>query len=330
MMSDNTLPLPRAAARPGSFNARDLYARYGILAALLAICAALASANEFFMTWGNWADILRQTSINGILAVGMTYVVLAGGIDLSVGAILAFSGIVSAWLVASSGSPGLTVSVLAGLGVGLAMGAVNGLLVARFSVPPFVATLGMLSAARGFTYIFNDGMPVSDLPPAFLAIGEARIGGVPMPIVIFAAVVACFWFVLRYTVYGRYIYAVGGNVKSAKTSGIGTRKVVFAVYAVSGLLAGLAGILLAARTTAALPQAGVSYELDAIAAVVIGGTSLSGGTGSLGGTLLGALLIGVINNGLNLLGVSSYYQQVIKGLIIVGAVLLDTSRKKNT
>ena len=151
-----------------------------------------------------------------------------------------------------------------------------------------------------------------------------------MLIVIFAAVVvACFWFVLAYTVYGRYIYAVGGNVKSAKTSGIGTRKVVFAVYAVSGLLAGLAGIMLAARTTAALPQAGMSYELDAIAAVVIGGTSLSGGTGSLGGTVLGALLIGVINNGLNLLGVSSYYQQVVKGVIIVGAVLLDASRKKN-
>ena len=328
MMTNNALSLPQGRGRDAP-NLRELYARYGILAALLAVCVALSFANEFFMTWGNWADILRQTSINGILAVGMTYVVLTGGIDLSVGAILAFSGIVSAWLVASGGH-GLGTSVIAGLGTGLSMGAVNGLLIARFSVPPFVATLGMLSAARGFTYIFNDGMPVSDLPPAFLAIGDARIGGVPLPILIFAAVVGVFWFVLRYTIYGRYIYAVGGNAKSAKTSGIGTRKVVFAVYAVSGLLAGLAGILLAARTTAALPQAGVSYELDAIAAVVIGGTSLSGGTGSLAGTLLGALLIGVINNGLNLLGVSSYYQQVIKGVIIVGAVLLDTSRKKNT
>lgn len=329
MMTNNALHLPQGSDR-SSLDLRELYGRYGILAALLVVCISLSLATEFFMTWGNWADILRQTSINGILAVGMTYVVLTGGIDLSVGAILAFSGIVSAWLVASGGSYGVTGSVLAGLGVGLLLGAVNGLLIARFSVPPFVATLGMLSAARGFTYIFNDGMPVSDLPPGFLAIGDGRLGGVPLPIVIFAVVMGVFWFVLRYTIYGRYIYAVGGNVKSAKTSGIGTRKVVFAVYAVSGLLAGLAGILLAARTTAALPQAGISYELDAIAAVVIGGTSLSGGTGSLGGTLLGALLIGVINNGLNLLGVSSYYQQVIKGVIIVGAVLLDTSRKKST
>lgn len=327
-MNHSTLPLPTHAPR-ASLDLRELYARYGILAALLIVCVSLSFATEFFMTWGNWADILRQTSINGILAVGMTYVVLTGGIDLSVGAILAFSGIVSAWLVASDGSYGMGTGVLAGLGVGLLLGSANGLLVARFSVPPFVATLGMLSAARGFTYIFNDGMPVSDLPADFLAIGAARMGGVPLPILIFAAVVLLFWFVLRYTIYGRYIYAVGGNAKSAKTSGIGTRKVVFAVYAVSGLLAGLAGILLAARTTAALPQAGISYELDAIAAVVIGGTSLSGGTGSLGGTLLGALLIGVINNGLNLLGVSSYYQQVIKGVIIVAAVLLDASRKGN-
>jgi putative xylitol transport system permease protein len=191
-----------------------------------------------------------------------------------------------------------------------------------------VATLGMLSAARGVTYIYNDGMPVSELPDSFLAIGSGQLGPVPMPIVIFAAIIAVFAFVLRYTVYGRYIYAVGGNPRSAKTSGINTRAILLLVYVASGLLAGLAGILLAARTTAALPQAGVSYELDAIAAVVIGGTSLSGGTGSLGGTVIGALLIGVINNGLNLLGVSSYYQQLIKGVIIVGAVLLDSSRRR--
>jgi putative xylitol transport system permease protein len=186
----------------------------------------------------------------------------------------------------------------------------------------------MLSAARGLTYIYNDGMPVTDLPDGYLSVGTGAIAGVPVPIIVFVAVVALFWFVLRYTTYGRYVYAVGGNAKSAKTSGISTGKIIFSVYVIGGLLAGLAGIILAARTTSALPQAGVSYELDAIAAVVIGGTSLSGGTGSLGGTVVGALLIGVINNGLNLLGVSSYYQQVVKGVIIVGAVLLDASRKK--
>jgi putative xylitol transport system permease protein len=283
---------------------RSLRERYGVVLALIALCAALALANPHFMTWGNWADILRQTSINGILAIGMTCVVL------------------------TAGGQGLALSVAAGLGVGMLLGGVNGLLVAWLAVPPFVATLGMLSAARGLTYIYNDGMPVSELPDSFLAIGSGQLGPVPMPIVIFAAIIAVFAFVLRYTVYGRYIYAVGGNPRSAKTSGINTRAILLLVYVASGLLAGLAGILLAARTTAALPQAGVSYELDAIAAVVIGGTSLSGGTGSLGGTVIGALLIGVINNGLNLLGVSSYYQQLIKGVIIVGAVLLDSSRRR--
>ncbi|UIN22432.1 ABC transporter permease [Herbaspirillum frisingense] len=327
MTKPTSLPASRLAS-PSLSNLRQAYARYGVLAALIVLCIALSLATPYFMTLENWTDILRQTSINGILAIGMTYVVLTGGIDLSVGALLAFSGMVAGWLATGGGySP--TLAMLAGLGSGAVLGAVSGLLVARLAVPSFVATLGMLSAARGATYIYNDGMPVSDLPAGLLAIGSAQILHVPVPIVIFGVVIALSWFVLRFTVYGRYIYAVGGNARSAKTSGINTRKVFFVVYVVSGLLAGLAGVLLTARTTAALPQAGVSYELDAIAAVVIGGTSLSGGTGTLGGTVVGALLIGVINNGLNLLGVSSYYQQVIKGAIIVGAVLLDSSRKKN-
>lgn len=308
---------------------KNFYTRYGIVAALILLCVALGLSNEYFMTWGNWTDILRQSAINGILAIGMTYVVLTAGIDLSVGAILAFAGIVSASLIVGDNPHGISMGVAAGLFVGAAMGAVNGLLVARFSVPPFVATLGMLSVARGFTYIYNGGMPVSDLPSGFLAIGGGHLWKIPVPVLIFAATIVICWLVLRYTTYGRYIYAVGGNAKSAKTSGISTAKMIFSVYVVSGLLAGLAGVVLAARTTAALPQAGMSYELDAIAAVVIGGTSLSGGAGSLGGTVVGALLIGVINNGLNLLGVSSYYQQVVKGIIIVGAVLLDASRKKS-
>lgn len=307
---------------------RDIYRRYGIVAVLIVLCIVLSFANQYFLTLGNIADILRQTSINGILAVGMTYVVLTAGIDLSVGSTLALAGIISASLVTGAHPHGAAFGLVAGLAVGAAIGAINGLLVARLSIPPFVATLGMLSAARGLTYIYNDGMPVTDLPDGYLTIGTGAIAGIPVPIIVFALVVVLFWFVLRYTTYGRYVYAVGGNVKSAKTSGISTGKIIFSVYVIGGLLAGLAGIILAARTTSALPQAGMSYELDAIAAVVIGGTSLSGGTGSLGGTVVGALLIGVINNGLNLLGVSSYYQQVVKGVIIVGAVLLDASRKK--
>ncbi|MHA7207337.1 ABC transporter permease, partial [Burkholderia pseudomallei] len=211
---------------------------------------------------------------------------------------------------------------------GAALGAINGVAIARLNVPPFVATLGMLSVARGVTYIANDGSPVANLPDDYLSLGIGRLGPLGMPVLIFAGVALACWWVLRYTTYGRYLYAVGGNEKSARTSGIGVRKVVFSVYVVSGALAGLAGMILAARTTSALPQAGVSYELDAIAAVVIGGTSLSGGQGGVVGTLFGALLIGVINNGLNLLGVSSYYQQIAKGLIIVLAVLIDVARKQ--
>jgi putative xylitol transport system permease protein len=199
---------------------------------------------------------------------------------------------------------------------------VNGLLVARLGLPSFVVTLGMLSVARGLTFIFNDGMPIANLAPAFRTIGQGVVLGVPVPVLILAATFLLFWFILNYTTFGRYVYAVGGNEKSARTSGVKTGWITFSVYAISGLLAGLAGI------TSALPQAGVAYELDAIAAVVIGGTSLSGGVGSLTGTLIGALIIGVINNGLDLLGVSSYFQQVIKGVIIVAAVLLDVSRKK--
>jgi putative xylitol transport system permease protein len=306
-----------------------LLARYGIVVAFFVLCALLTVANEFFLTWGNWANVLRQTSINGILAIGMTYVILTGGIDLSVGSMLALCGMVAGSLVTGTGAKPPMVAILAGIGTGLALGTVNGLLVARLAVPPFVATLGMLSVARGLTFIYSDGMPIPNLSAGFRFIGQGDLLGVPMPIVLLLAVFAVFYFVLAYTTYGRYVYAVGGSEKSAKTSGISTRAVRFSVYVICGGLAGLAGLILAARTTSALPQAGVSYELDAIAAVVIGGTSLSmGGVGSLVGTLFGALIIGVINNGLDLMGVSSYYQQVIKGIIIVAAVLLDAFTRR--
>ncbi|WDD91265.1 ABC transporter permease [Burkholderia sp. FERM BP-3421] len=318
--------LSRPEPVPSRVNLAECASRFGIPLIFVALCIVLAFASPYFLTWRNWSDILRQTSINGILAVGMTCVILTKGIDLSVGSVLALAGIVSG-LVAAAGY-GLAAALAAGVGCGALLGALNGATIARFNVPPFVATLGMLSVARGVTYIVNDGSPVANLPDGYLALGVARLGPLGMPVLIFAAVALACWWVLRYTTYGRYLYAVGGNEKSARTSGIGVRKVVFSVYVVSGALAGLAGMILAARTTSALPQAGVSYELDAIAAVVIGGTSLSGGQGGVIGTLFGALLIGVINNGLNLLGVSSYYQQIAKGLIIVLAVLIDVARKQ--
>ena len=322
------MSISNAPRRP--INVSALLAQYGILLVFVLLCVVLTFANPFFLTEQNISNVLRQTSINGILAIGMTYVILTGGIDLSVGSVLAFSSMVAASLVSGERPQGVFVAVMAGLGTGAALGMVNGLLVSRFGVPPFVATLGMLSVARGLTFIYTDGTPIPNLSPAFRTIGQGFVGPIPVPVFIFAGVALLFWWVLKYTTFGRYIYAVGGNERSARTSGVNTRGVLFGAYIIAGSLAGLAGLILTARTTSALPQAGVSYELDAIAAVVIGGTSLSGGTGSVLGTVIGALIIGVINNGLDLLGVSSYYQQVIKGVIIITAVLLDVSRRRRT
>jgi len=324
-MSTTESPLPPPSS-PHLW--RHLLADYGIVLAFILLCLILGLANSNFFTWGNWINILRQTSINGILAIGMTYVILARGIDLSVGSVLAVSGIVAASFVTGAQAQHPMIGIAVGLAVGLVLGMVNGGLIARLAVAPFVVTLGMLSVARGLTQIYNDGMPIASLSPGFRNIGIGMWQGIPVPVIILLGTYLVFWFILRYTTFGRAVYAVGGNEKSAKTSGINTRRVVFTVYAISGLLAALAGLILTARTSSALPQAGIAYELDAIAAVVIGGTSLNGGVGSLTGTMIGALIIGVINNGLDLMGVSSYYQQVIKGAIIVAAVLLDVSRRK--
>jgi putative xylitol transport system permease protein len=311
---------------------KHLLTEYGILLAFLLLIIFLSIASPYFLRTDNLLNVLRQTSVNALLSIGMTFVILTGGIDLSVGSVLAFGGMVSASL-ASDAIYGPVmhplVAASAGLFGGLLLGAFNGLMVAKWRVPAFVVTLGMLSMARGFTFIYSDGMPIPRLDDRFLYFGQGRILGIPFPVILFLLVFLIAWILLYKTRYGRYVYAVGGNEKSAKISGVNTRLIIFSVYAISGFLSALGGIVLSARTTAGLPQAGQAYELDAIAAVVIGGTSLSGGQGTLSGTLLGALLIGVINNGLDLLGVSSYFQQVVKGAIIVGAVLLDSFRKRD-
>lgn len=307
--------------------------RYGILIALVLLCVVLAVVNDNFLSQRNIINVLRQTSINGILAIGMTFVILTRGIDLSVGSVVALVGVVSASFATTStagvaGSPYMPlIAVVVGLATGTAVGAVSGTVVARFSVPAFVATLGMLSAARGLTLIYSGGRPVPALTDGYRWIGTGDIAGIPVPIILFGLIFVLAHFILTRTRFGRHVYAVGGNPHAAKVSGLPVRRIRFAVYAISGALAGIAGMILAARTGSALPQAGVAYELDAIAAVVIGGTSLAGGIGRVSGTVIGALLIGVMNNGLDLMGVESYYQQVIKGGLIVAAVLLDRSRK---
>jgi len=312
-----------------------LIQEYGIFLAFLLLAVILSFSNEYFLTPGNISNVLLQTSINGVLAIGMTFVILTRGIDLSVGSVVALAGMVSASFATTSATAGVAgapypffVALAIGILVGVACGIIVGFIVSRFSVPAFVATLGMLSAARGMTLIYGGGKPVPALTPEFRWIGTGNILGIPMPVILLAIVFLASWWILTRTRFGRYIYAVGGNPHAAKTSGINVTRIRFLVYVISGGLSGLAGMMLSARTGSALPQAGIAYELDAIAAVVIGGTSLSGGVGRVTGTLIGALIIGVMNNGLDLMGIQSYYQQVLKGALIVGAVMLDQKRNQ--
>jgi len=306
----------------------ELVSRYGIVISFLVLFLVLSFLSNNFLTSNNLVNVLRQVSINGVLAVGMTFVILTAGIDLSIGSILALAGAVAASLVTGIDAQPAIFAVIAGVLVGTACGAINGGLIAYFNVPPFVATLGLLSVARGATLLYSGGRPIPNLSPEFRWLGQGAVVGIPAPVIIFAIVFVVAYMTLRYSVYGRRVYAVGGNPRSAKTSGINTRGIVFSVYALMGGLAGLAGVMLTARTTSALPQAGIGYELDAIAAVVIGGTSLTGGIGRITHTLVGVLIIGMISNGLDLMGVSSYYQQIIKGSIIVLAVLIDSSKDR--
>jgi inositol transport system permease protein len=303
--------------------------RFGLLLAVAAIVAGLSIAKPAFLTLANGINVGRQISINGILAVGVTYVLLTGGVDLSLGSLVALTGVVAASL-AHPGQYPLLVPVLAGVSAGALCGVFNGLVVTKGRVAPFIVTLGTMTVARGLALVVSGGRPVSNLSGPFTSIGGGDLAGIPVPLIILAAIAGISYVFLKNIRLGRYIYAVGGNEHAARASGINVDAVKLFAYTLCGALAGLAGVVLAARITTGQPNAGVGYELDAIAAVVIGGTSLSGGVGGVGGTILGALLMGVINNGLDLLNVSSYYQQIVKGVIIVGAVWLDRRRDKGS
>jgi ribose transport system permease protein len=268
--------------------------------------------------------VLRQTSINAVIATGMTFVILTGGIDLSVGSVLAYSGAIMAALLATQVP--LSASLALVLLLGATIGALTGLVITKGKVQPFIATFVSMTLLRGATLVFTDGKPISaDTGPAeaFAFLGQGYGFGIPVPIFIMVAVLAFAYYILRHTRFGRYVYALGGNEEAARLSGLRTNLIKTTVYAVSGLLAALAGIILTSRLSSAQPTAGAGYELDAIAAVVLGGTSLAGGSGHILGTLVGALIIGILNNALNLMNVSSYYQMIAKGVIILIAVLLD-------
>jgi inositol transport system permease protein len=325
-MTDSVQTRPGARSVKAS-GRRSWLARYGLVIALLILGVALAIRLPGFFTGTNLLIVARQISINGILAVGVTFVLLTGGVDLSLGSVVALAGVVAAGF-AHPGDWPLAMPVAMGVLAGMLCGAANGLLVTKGRVAPFIVTLGMMTAARGLALVLSGGRPVSNLSTGFTGIGSTSFLGIPIPVLVFALVAVLSGLFLKHLRPGRYIYAVGGNAEAARASGINVHGVKLLAYTVCGAMAGLAGVVLAARTTTGQPNAGVGYELDAIAAVVIGGTSLSGGVGGVGGTVLGAVLMGVISSGLDQLNVSAYYQQIIKGLIIVGAVWLDSRGRK--
>ena len=306
----------------GSHSGRQL----GTLAGLLTLCVILWAATPHFLTVSNLLNVLEQTALNAVVAVGMTFVIISGGIDLSVGSVLALAGICLA-LALEAGVPA-PVAIGLALVVGTGCGLVNGVLITRGRLPPFIATLGMMSVARGVALMLAEGRPISGFSEGFRAIATERILAIPGPVLITIVIYAVAHFVLTRTVFGRTTYAIGGNEEAARLSGVQVLFHKTAVYGVAGLTSAAAAVVLTARLNSAQPTAGTMYELDAIAATVIGGSSLLGGEGTVTGTLIGALIMGVLRNGLNLLNVSSFLQQVVIGVVIIGAVLVDMSLKR--
>jgi len=304
---------------------KDMIRRYGILIGLIGLITGFSVLSERFFTISNMLIVMRQTSIVAFLAVGMSFVILGAGIDLSVGSVLAFSGAVGAGVMQNGG---IFFGILAGLALGTALGAFSGIVITKLKIPSFIATLAMMAIARGGTLVYTDGRPITGLPSSFAFLGRGYIGNVPFPIILMLIIFILAYIVLKLTRFGRYVYATGGNINAARASGIKVDNVIISTFAISGFLSGLTGMVLASRLNSAQPTAGMGYELDAIAAVVLGGTNLFGGEGELWGTLVGAFIMGILNNGLNMLNVSSFYQQVVKGIVILIAVTVAQSGKK--
>ena len=319
-------------------NYRQSLARFQSLIALIILCVVISLLSDKFLTSTNAWNVMRQISVNICISVGMTLVVLTAGIDLSIGSVLALCGAITAGLLkngievpSSNLYIGFTIlgATVAGLLAGALIGWFNGWTITKFKVPPFVATLAMLTIARGLTMLWTKGFPITGLGENFAHLGTGWFLGIPLPVWISGIIVFIAVIITNKTKLGRYIYAIGGNENAATLSGINIKRIKIAVYTIAGALAAVGGLLVTSRLDAAQPNAGTGYELDSIAAVVIGGTSLSGGRGSVLGTVLGAVIIGVLNNGLVLLNVSPFWQQVVKGFVILTAVVIDKANTKN-
>lgn len=308
------------------FDYKEVVTKLGPLLALIVLVIFVTFLNPSFISATNLLNLLRQVSTNALIAFGMTFVIITGGIDLSVGSTLALSSALTAGMIVSGLDPVL--AMIVGVGIGFVLGAVNGLLITKGKMAPFIATLATMTIFRGLTLVFTDGKPITGIGDSFIFkfMGRGYLFGIPFPVVLTLICFAVLFMLLHKMTFGRKTFAIGGNEKAAYIAGIKSDRIKVMIYAISGMMASISGIIITSRLNSAQPTAGTSYEMDAIASVVLGGTSLSGGRGRIVGTLIGALIIGTLNNGLNLLGVSSFYQQVVKGIVIIIAVLID--RKK--
>jgi len=307
-------------------NIKNNLLKYKSILALIVLCAVITIISPSFLQVSNLRNLFTQISVNAVISLGMTFVILTGGIDLSVGSIVAIAGAVSAVTIKNTGS--ISLGILAALLTGILVGVINGIIVAKGRFQAFVATLATQTIFRGATYVFTGGNPISGIGDGFVKLTNSRILGIPVPVIITIIVFAICAYLLTQTRYGRYVYAVGGNEDSARLSGISVTGVKTWVYIISGATAAIAGIIVASRIGSAAPTAGNGYELDAIAAIVIGGTNLAGGEGTILGTIIGVLIIGVLSNGLNLMDVSAFYQTIVKGLVILLAVLIEMKKSK--
>nr|WP_232219637.1 ribose ABC transporter permease [Carnobacterium pleistocenium] len=309
-------------------SSKDFMGKLGPLLALIVLVILVTVVNPGFISPNNLLNLLRQVSTNALIAFGMTFVIITGGIDLSVGSTLALSSALMAGAIASGLDPIL--AMVLSLFAGTAFGAVNGLLITKGRMAPFIATLATMTIYRGLTLVYTNGNPITGIGDSFIFkfVGRGYLFGIPFPVVLMIISFILLYILLHKMTFGRKTFAIGGNEKAAFIAGIKNDRIKTGIYAISGLMASLAGIIITSRLDSAQPTAGTSYEMDAIASVVLGGTSLSGGRGRLVGTLIGALIIGTLNNGMNLLGISSFYQQVVKGIVIIIAVLLDRKNKK--
>ncbi|MGR5116896.1 Ribose import permease protein RbsC [Photobacterium damselae subsp. damselae] len=328
-MSTKTMKADNAQSNSNKLFTKEWLIEQKSLIALIFLIVVVSFLNPNFFTVDNILNILRQTSVNAIIAVGMTLVILTAGIDLSVGSVLALCGAFAATLIAMEVP--VLIAVPTALLAGAILGAISGVIIAKGKVQAFIATLVTMTLLRGVTMVYTDGRPIStgftDVADSFAWFGTGYAMGIPVPIWLMMIVFAAAWYLLNHTRFGRYVYALGGNESATRLSGINVDRVKIGVYAICGFLSALAGIIITSRLSSAQPTAGMGYELDAIAAVVLGGTSLAGGKGRIMGTLIGALIIGFLNNALNLLDVSSYYQMIAKAVVILLAVLVDNKNK---